>query len=70
MDGLELIRSLRQKENLKDVPAIALTGYVSEKDVTAAIAAGFNMHIAKPTEPAELSAAVERLLASYRNRAR
>jgi PAS domain S-box-containing protein len=64
MDGLELIRNLRQKENLRDVPAIALTGYASQKDVAAAIAAGFNMHIAKPTEPAELSAAVERLLAS------
>ena len=65
MDGLELIRNLRQKENLKDVPAIALTGYASQKDVAAAIAAGFNMHLAKPTEPTELSAAVERLLASH-----
>jgi signal transduction histidine kinase/ActR/RegA family two-component response regulator len=70
MDGLELIRNLRQKKNLKDVPAIALTGYASQKDVAAAIAAGFNMHIAKPTEPAELSAAVEKLLASKRNPAR
>jgi PAS domain S-box-containing protein len=67
MDGLELIRNLRQKKNLKDVPAIALTGYASQKDVAAAIAAGFNMHIAKPTEPAELLAAVERLLASHQN---
>ncbi len=67
MDGLELIRNLRQKKNLKDLPAIALTGYASQKDVAAAIAAGFNMHIAKPTEPAELSAAVEKLLVSKRN---
>lgn len=67
MDGLELIRNLRQKKDLKDFPAIALTGYASQKDAAAAIAAGFNMHIAKPTEPAELSAATEKLLASRQN---
>ena len=66
-DGLQLIRNLRQRENLKDVPAIALTGYAAQKDVAAAIAAGFNMHLAKPIEPTELSAAVEKLLASCQN---
>ena len=70
MDGLQLIRNLRQRENLKDVPAIALTGYAAQKDVAAAIAAGFNMHLAKPIEPTELSAAVEKLLASRQNPAR
>ncbi len=62
MDGLQLIRSLRQKKGLEETPAIALTGYASQKDSEAAIAAGFNLHLAKPIEPAELSAAVERLL--------
>jgi CheY-like chemotaxis protein len=62
MDGLQLIRSLRQKKCLEETPAIALTGYASQKDIDAAIAAGFNMHLAKPIEPAELLGAVERLL--------
>ncbi len=68
MDGLQLIRSLRQKKGMEETPAIALTGYASEKDVEAALAAGFNTHLAKPIEPAELSAAVEKLLDPYQNR--
>jgi PAS domain S-box-containing protein len=62
MDGLELIRTLRQKKGLEGIPAIALTGYASEKDAEMAIAAGFSTHLAKPIEPARLSAVVERLL--------
>jgi len=68
MDGLQLIRSLRQKKGLEEIPAIALTGYASQKDAEAAIAAGFNMHFAKPIEPAELSVAVQKLLDLYQNR--
>jgi CheY-like chemotaxis protein len=68
MDGLELIRNLRQKEGLEETPAIALTGYASVKDSERAIAAGFNMHLAKPIDPAELAQAVNNLLASCQNR--
>ena len=62
MDGLQLIRCLREQKGLEQTPAIALTGYASQKDIDAAIAAGFNMHLAKPIEPFELSIAVEKLL--------
>ena len=67
MDGLQLIRDLRQQQGLERIPAIALTGYASEKDAQEAIAAGFNMHLSKPIDPTELAAAVERLLASNQN---
>lgn len=69
MDGLHLIRELRRKEGLEQIPAIALTGYASERDAETAIAAGFNMHIPKPVDPTELAAAVEKLLISQ-NRSR
>ena len=62
MDGLELITKLRQQEATQNTPAIALTGYASTKDAQTAIAAGFNVHLSKPIDPAELSAAVESLL--------
>ncbi|MCA1605330.1 MAG: response regulator, partial [Acidobacteria bacterium] len=48
MDGLQLITNLRQQKGLEEIPAIALTGYASQKDTEAAIAAGFNLHLAKP----------------------
>ena len=65
MDGLQLIAALRKKEGLHQLPAIALTGYASLKDVDTAIGAGFNLHLPKPVDPSELAAAVERLLASH-----
>jgi PAS domain S-box-containing protein len=68
MDGLELIRDLRKKEGLGAIPAIALTGYASQKDHDASIAAGFNMHLPKPIEPAELVTVVESLLKASQNR--
>jgi CheY-like chemotaxis protein len=62
MDGFELIQRLRQLERYQTVPAIALSGYASHKDVRAALASGFNAHVSKPVEPSELIAMVKRLL--------
>ena len=62
MDGLQLIRSLRDNKDLKRTPAIALTGYASQKDSEAALDAGFDLHLSKPVDPKELTEAVERLL--------
>ena len=62
IDGLELIRKLRQQGATQNTPAIALSGYASTKDADTAIAAGFNIHLSKPIDPAELSAAVDSLL--------
>ena len=59
MDGLQLIRDLRKKKGLEKIPAIALTGYASQNDADTAIAAGFDLHVSKPIDPAELAAAVE-----------
>ena len=64
MDGLQLIHSLRDNRDLKRTPAIALTGYASQKDSEAALNAGFDLHISKPVDPDELTQAVERLLAT------
>ena len=44
------------------VPAIALTGYATIKDRDRALAAGYQLHLAKPVEPDELAAAILSLL--------
>lgn len=67
MDGLQLIKHLRKLRGLEGLPAMALTGYASEKDAEAAIAAGFNVHFPKPTDPVELAANIEALLAAHQN---
>jgi PAS domain S-box-containing protein len=62
MDGFQMIKQLREVEGYQNVPAIALSGYASKKDAKAALAAGFNAHVSKPVDPAELVIMVNGLL--------
>ena len=59
-NGLELMRKLRMFPAGRGglVPAIALTGYATPKDRERALAAGFQLHLAKPVEASELIAAI------------
>jgi PAS domain S-box-containing protein len=62
-DGYSLIRQLRLLEEKQEsvLPAVALTAYARSEDRTKAIRSGFQNHLAKPVEPAELLAVVSRL---------
>jgi CheY-like chemotaxis protein len=62
-DGYELMRKVRAlpAEGGGLTPAIALTGYATRKDRERALSAGYQLHLAKPVEPADLVAAVARL---------
>jgi CheY-like chemotaxis protein len=62
-DGYSLIRKVRQlsAEQGGQIPAIALTAYARAEDRTKAIASGFQIHISKPVEPAELATVVASL---------
>ncbi len=62
IDGYELIARLREFPHLKEVPALALTGYAAQRDAEAALAAGFDAHVAKPVDPAELAERMEELM--------
>jgi CheY-like chemotaxis protein len=59
-DGYSLIRQLRVLEESQDsvLPAVALTAYARSEDRTRAIRCGFQNHLSKPVEPAELLAIV------------
>jgi len=60
MDGYELIRRIRQLEQMSGgrIPAIALTAHASADDRTKALRAGYQAHITKPVEPRELVATI------------
>jgi PAS domain S-box-containing protein len=64
MDGYELIKRVRERtaKGDKRIPAIALTAYARAEDRLKALAAGFEMHVTKPVEPAELVMVVDRLM--------
>ncbi len=55
-DGYAFMRELRQRGVM--TPAIALTAFARSEDRTRALYAGYQTHIAKPVEPAELLATV------------
>jgi CheY-like chemotaxis protein len=59
-DGYAFIRRVRALGPARGgaVPAVALTAYAREEDRAAALEAGFDAHLAKPVEPAELAALV------------
>lgn len=66
-DGYSLIRKMRLSERASEhVPAIALTAYARTADRVRALAAGFQTHMSKPVEPAELLAAVKSLITGQR----
>ncbi|WP_418317140.1 PAS domain S-box protein [Piscinibacter sakaiensis] len=55
MDGYQMIRALRAGESAGDrIPALALTAFARADDRDRALAAGFQAHLAKPFDTAEL----------------
>jgi hypothetical protein len=62
-DGYELIREIRamSSSRLASVPAAAVTAHAREDERERALAAGFQMHLAKPIHPATLAKAVAAL---------
>ena len=68
MDGFEMLRVVRRlpAEQGGRVPAIALTAFARSDDRTNALAAGYQLHLAKPVEVVELMRSIERLLVADR----
>jgi CheY-like chemotaxis protein len=56
-DGYDLIRRVRARDG-GQIPAIALTGYASSEDGARVLAAGYQLHLAKPLEPNRLVEAI------------
>jgi hypothetical protein len=56
-DGYSLIHQIRAREtegSLRWIPAVALTAHARAQDRIRALSAGYQAHVAKPVEPAEL----------------
>ncbi|HKQ76537.1 MAG TPA: ATP-binding protein [Blastocatellia bacterium] len=70
-DGYEVIGRIRALENQRGLsmsqrlPAIALTALARPEDRMQALEAGFQMHVAKPVEPAELVVVIKSLIRQF-----
>ncbi|WP_392436029.1 response regulator [Chlorogloeopsis fritschii PCC 9212] len=64
VDGYMLLRQIRSlpPQQGGEIPAIALTAYAGEVDKRQALAAGFQMHLPKPVDPAELVGVIASLV--------
>ena len=61
-DGFDLIRQVRALgHHAKDLPAVALTAFAQQNDQRQALLAGFQIHVSKPADPHDLTAAIASL---------
>jgi PAS domain S-box-containing protein len=68
-DGYGLIGQIRQYEAEHGgfLPAVALTGYTRAEDRARILAAGFQVHVPKPVDPVELTAAIATMMHDLRD---
>jgi CheY-like chemotaxis protein len=68
MDGFALIEQIRGDTDLasRNIPAGALTAFARSEDRVRAMQSGFEVHLSKPIEPAELMAAAATLARRHR----
>ncbi|MEJ8822751.1 ATP-binding protein [Variovorax humicola] len=64
MNGYELAQTLRARPETRGMLLIALTGYGQESDRIRALAAGFDLHMAKPAQIEELRVALDQVVRS------
>jgi CheY-like chemotaxis protein len=50
LDGYEVARTLRRDAALRSMRLVALSGYAQPEDRERALAAGFDVHLAKPAD--------------------
>src|SRR5262249_10896758 len=64
IDGYEPARRLRRHPATRDATLIAITGWGQEKDMRQSQEAGFDYHLVKPVDPAQLLELVARSAAT------
>jgi two-component system, cell cycle response regulator DivK len=66
LDGLELVRRLRQQSATRDMPIIVLTALAFEPNRRRALEAGCDAFLPKPCPPEQLAITIRRTLRGWR----
>ena len=61
MDGRDLVRQMRDNPATAQTPAIAVSAHVRPDEASAALAAGYDLHVGKPVDVAQLVTAIDAL---------
>lgn len=62
--GLDIVRTLRQRPETREIPVVALTGRAGVDERLTCLEAGCTAYLAKPVEPRELLRQLPTLLAA------
>jgi len=62
IDGMELLRQIKQNETLRTIPVVMLTSSRNEKDIMKCYQAGANAYVVKPVDYQEFRTVVGQLL--------
>lgn len=62
MDGLEVVKRIREDATYADLPVVAVTAFAMDGDREKAMAAGFTAYVTKPVRAAGLRQTVQELL--------
>jgi two-component system response regulator len=61
VDGIEVLRRIRQDPRTQTIPVVVLTSSREERDITESYRAGVNSYIVKPVDFEEFTEAVREL---------
>jgi two-component system cell cycle response regulator DivK len=62
LDGLAVVKHIREDTSLADLPVVAVTAFAMEGDREKGMAAGFTVYLTKPVRSALLRQQVQQLL--------
>jgi two-component system cell cycle response regulator DivK len=62
LNGLAVVKKIREDASLADLPVVAVTAFAMERDREKAMAAGFTAYLTKPVRAAILRQQVQQLL--------
>lgn len=66
MNGIDLMKLLKEKNNNKDVPFIAATGYAGSEDKQRLLNEGFTHHIGKPFEEPDIYVLMKQIFPNHK----
>jgi CheY-like chemotaxis protein len=66
LDGLTVVKKIRQDATFSDLPVVAVTAFAMDGDREKAMAAGFTAYLTKPVRAAALREKVQQLLGAAR----
>lgn len=62
MDGLTCARKIRESDDIKDIPVIAMTAHSSKEDYERSLEAGIDVHLEKPIDKTKLLSVINSFL--------